>query len=207
MLSGDSLSAQPPYMSSLHGSKLDAQMHSLEHSFVKNSVNQSYERLMAETIEKTQAHNRTLQFKKGIVGQKHYPPSGVKKNYASVGPAKSNQSSHKSLSQTKYESMSRKRSRRADQLQLSTNFRSSKCDSNRTKKNSQTTTLHSVKGIREARTKPTSPDRSFIVAAGGKKGPIMPQHQMAADDRRVLSMISNMNKKEQQQYAQAQATA
>jgi len=48
---------------------------------------------------------------------------------------RSNGNSQKSLSSSKYENMTKKRSRRQDQLHIHTNnphqFRSSKCDSNR----------------------------------------------------------------------------
>lgn len=92
------------------------------------------------------------------------------------------------------------------------NHQRSKCDSNRnSKKNSPNNTINTTKGtinIREARTKPTSPERSYALinsykitstkptANGyGVPGSMVNQRE----ERKALNMISNINASQHQQ--------
>jgi len=79
----------------------------------------------------------------------------------------------------------------------------SKCESNRTsKKNSPNNTINSTKGtinIREARTKPVSPERSYAIInsyKNGKKGNnvyIAGSAVNQLEERKALNMLSNIN--------------
>ena len=79
-----------------------------------------------------------------------------------------------------------------------------KCESNRTsKKNSpinntiSATTAKNTLNIREARTKPTSPERSFMLINGYKASQPKKQYVNAnqREERQALNMISNISKK------------
>ena len=66
LMQGDTISGgRQPYVNSVH-SRLESQLRCLENSFVKNSVNQSYERIHKDTIDNGKINNRTLQLKRGI---------------------------------------------------------------------------------------------------------------------------------------------
>ncbi len=78
----------------------------------------------------------------------------------------------------------------------------SKCESNRTsKKNSPNNTINSNKGtinIREARTKPVSPERSYAMMNtyknGHKKGGFIAGSAVnQLEERKALNMMSNIN--------------
>ena len=83
----------------------------------------------------------------------------------------------------------------------------SKCESNRTsKKNSPNNTINTTKNtisIREARTKPTSPERSYVLINSykGQKQPPQTQKNVyiagsqmvnQREERKAMNMISNL---------------
>ncbi|CDW78202.1 protein kinase domain containing protein [Stylonychia lemnae] len=113
---------------------------------------------------------------------------------------------------SKYDQQQKKKSRGSDQFQINSNQRS-KCESNRnSKKNSPNNTINTSKGtinIREARTKPTSPERSYVLInsfkQGGTKGSqgssfVIPGSMVnQREERKALNMMSNINQNQHQQ--------
>ena len=133
----------------------------------------------------------------------------VDKSLTGHQTSKSNHASHKSLSNSKarvitalgakYDQQQRRKSR-DHQYNLSQAQRS-KCESNRnSKKSSPNNTINSVKGtliLREARTKPASPERSL--AALNKKPYQIGAGVNQREERKALNMMSHLNNQLPQQ--------